>query len=205
MLDLWGFESVPVAAPLFSATARVAVLGSRSWPSSGPAAALIRSFVASLPRGSVVLSGGQRGADALASSCAFHAGLSVVSFPAPWFVGVSAGPRRSAALLRSLCPVGCSCAACAPVVCSMPARAWLSRGVCLPWACVPIMLALPARPCLGLRGFFSARPQFAGFCCCGHHRPHGWRSVLVVFACWRVGTLLAPPPTPGPLRRVRLV
>lgn len=157
MLDWWGFESAPGAAPVFSAPARVAVLGSRSWPSSGPAAALIRSFVSSLLRGSVVLSGGQRGADALASSCAFHSGLSVVSFPAPFsLVGVSAGPRRSATLLRSVGSVGCGCTACAPVVCSVPSAAWLSlRGgaafvcpgpVCP--LCAPVLPVLPVAACV---------------------------------------------------------
>lgn len=126
-LSLWGSSPASVAAPSFSAPVRVCVFGSRSWPLSGPAAVLVRSFVASLPAGSVVLSGGAQGADALASSAAFRAGLSVVVFPAPWCVGSSAGPRRSAAVLRSVGPVGA--AGCAPVVCSVPASSWLSlRG-----------------------------------------------------------------------------
>jgi len=135
MLDLWGSEVAPLAAPSFSSPVRVAVFGSRSWPLSGPAAALVSSFVSSLPAGSVVLSGGQRGADALASSCAFRAGLSVVSFPAPFSAaGPSGGPRRSAAALRSVGPVGFP--GCAPVVCSVPPRAWLSlRASSGPFVC----------------------------------------------------------------------
>lgn len=136
MINLWGEEDA-VVAPSFAAPVRVAVFGSRSWALSGEPAELVRSFVSSLPRGSVVLSGGAAGADALASSCAFRAGLSVVVWPAPFaLVGPSGGPRRSAALLRSLGPVGCACPACAPVVCSVPARAWLSlRAGSAPFAC----------------------------------------------------------------------
>ena len=122
MLDLWGSDT-SVVAPVFSGPVRVCVFGSRGWlPGSAPAA-LVASFVASLPAGSVVVSGGCRGVDALASSAAFRCGLSVVSFPAPWSVGLSAGPRRSAACLCSVGPVGF--AGCAPVVCSVPASVWL--------------------------------------------------------------------------------
>lgn len=124
-LDLWGSSVGAVAAPSFSSPARVAVFGARSWPLSGPAAALVRSFVAGLPCGSVVLSGGAEGADALASSAAFRAGLSVVVWPAPFsLVGASAGPRRSAAALRSVGPIGF--AGCAPVVASVLPGSWLS-------------------------------------------------------------------------------
>lgn len=165
-IDLWGFDAAPVAAPLFAAPARVAVLGSRSWPLSGDTAGPVRSFVSGLPRGSVVLSGGQRGADALASSCAFRAGLSVVSFPAPWSVGPSAGPRRSAALLRSVGSAGC-CAACAPVVCSVPARSWLSLrtgssfacpGPVPCAACAPVVPLLPVAACVVFSGLGPSSP-----------------------------------------------
>lgn len=168
MLDLWGSDvPAPGAPPLFSKPARVAVFGSRAWPLSGPAAALLLSFVASLPAGSVVLSGGQRGADALASSAAFRAGLSVVSFPAPFAaVGASAGPRRSAVALRSLGPVGCGCAACAPVVASVPASAWLGlRGgaafvcpgpVCP--LCVPAVPAVPVSACVVFSALGAGSP-----------------------------------------------
>lgn len=168
--DLWGcpvvsvspgasrFASPVACPPVFSSAARVAVVGSRSWPLSGPQAALVRSFVSGLPRGSVVLSGGAAGADALASSAALRAGLSVVSFPAPWsLVSSSAGPRRSAALLRSVGSVGCACSACAPVVCSVPPRSWLSlRGgavfscpgpVACP-LCLPVVPVVPVAACV---------------------------------------------------------
>lgn len=140
-LSLWG-SPAPVVAPVFSSPVRVAVLGSRSFA----APALVSSFVASLPRGSVVLSGGcPSGADAVARSSASASGLSFVGFPAPFgAVGPSAGPRRSAALLRSLGPVGCPL--CAPVAVPVAPSSWLSLRA----GSAPLVVGGPSCPaCAG--------------------------------------------------------
>lgn len=119
MINIWGEEEGVVSPPSFSVPVRVAVLGARSWA----APELVSSFVSGLPRGSVVLSGDASGVDAFAVRAALVTGLSVAVWPAPWALGLSAGPRRSAALLRSVGPVG---APASPVVrASVVSSSWL--------------------------------------------------------------------------------
>lgn len=84
------------AAPAGSAV-RVGVVGSRSFSSL----ALVRSFVAALPAGVVVVSGGAGGVDRVAASAAAARGLEVSVFPAAWSLGRAAGVVRNAPLVRS--------------------------------------------------------------------------------------------------------
>ncbi len=73
-------------------TTRVAIVGSRSYPRPD----LVEAFVADLPDGSVVVSGGARGADTFAEEAAKAAGLETLIFHADWEnLGRKAGPLRN--------------------------------------------------------------------------------------------------------------
>lgn len=72
--------------------ARVAIVGSRDYPDLDA----VRRFVASLPDGTVVVSGGARGVDRTAENAALARGLSVESYPADWQAhGKAAGYLRN--------------------------------------------------------------------------------------------------------------
>jgi hypothetical protein len=74
----------------------VLVCGSREWRRVEP----IRERLRALPRGTVVLHGGARGADRIAGVIAAGLGFEVREYPADWKrLGRSAGVRRSAAML----------------------------------------------------------------------------------------------------------
>ncbi len=69
------------------AGSRVGVVGSRSFPSLG----LVREFVAALPGGLVVVSGGAAGVDSVAAAAARSRGLSVSVLPGDWGVSARGG------------------------------------------------------------------------------------------------------------------
>jgi DNA recombination-mediator protein A len=76
----------------------VAVVGSRDFS----ALELVRSFVASLPAGVVIVSGGARGVDQCAEQSARARGLTVVSLPFASQFGRAGGPIRNKQLVASL-------------------------------------------------------------------------------------------------------
>lgn len=77
---------------------RVGIVGSRDYP----APRLVRSFVAGLPAGSVVVSGGYGAVDVAAASMGRRLGLIVDEFMADWLrFGRAAGPIRNRELVRS--------------------------------------------------------------------------------------------------------
>ena len=79
----------------------VLVCGSRSW--RDPHA--IADRLAKLPRGTTIVHGGARGADALAGTVANSLGLEVLEIPADWKrYGRSAGYRRNVAMLDDYRP-----------------------------------------------------------------------------------------------------
>lgn len=88
-------SAVAAAAP--GSAVRVGVVGSRSFASL----ALVRAFVAALPAGVVVVSGGAGGVDRVAASAAAARGLEVSVFPAAWALGRGAGVVRNTPLVRS--------------------------------------------------------------------------------------------------------
>ena len=90
-------SSALAACAALPAGARVFVAGSRSFP----ALSLVSSFVAGLPSGVVVVSGGAAGPDAVAVSSARSRGLAVSVLAADWSRGRSAGVARSASLVSS--------------------------------------------------------------------------------------------------------
>lgn len=59
---------------------KIAIVGSRDFPDMG----LVREYVASLPKGTVVISGAARGVDRVAAEAARRRGLEVVEYPADW-------------------------------------------------------------------------------------------------------------------------
>jgi hypothetical protein len=72
--------------------ARVAIVGSRNFRDLK----WVRSFVRSLPAGTVVVSGGARGVDRVAATEAIKCGLCVDEYPAEWDrLGKSAGFARN--------------------------------------------------------------------------------------------------------------
>jgi len=84
--------------PSLSAGSRVAVVGSRSFPSPS----LVEAFISSLPPGVVVVSGGARGADSFAAAAAAAACLACEVFAADWRrYGRGAGCVRNAALVSA--------------------------------------------------------------------------------------------------------
>src|SRR5262249_41900095 len=77
---------------------RIAIVGSRAYPRLD----LVEAFVASLPPGTVVLSGGARGVDTVAEIAARERRLEVVVFHADWArLGRKAGPTRNAEIVAS--------------------------------------------------------------------------------------------------------
>jgi hypothetical protein len=81
---------------------RVAVVGSRNFPSPG----LVSQFVSGLPAGVVVVSGAGGAVDLAAAAAGRACGLQVVEFPAQWAVyGRAAGPVRN----QQLVAAGLSC------------------------------------------------------------------------------------------------
>lgn len=62
---------------------RIAIVGSRHWPNYALAENAVRRFVASLPLGTVVISGAASGVDSWAASEAIYHGLQVVEIPVP--------------------------------------------------------------------------------------------------------------------------
>lgn len=72
--------------------------GSREWSDPGP----VRAEIARLEGGDIVVHGDQRGADLTADTEARRAGLSVISRPASWDLGPSAGPIRNEEMLKLL-------------------------------------------------------------------------------------------------------
>lgn len=76
---------------------RIAIVGSRSFASPD----VVRRYVASLPAGAVVVSGGARGVDSIAEEAARARGLAVQVFPADWDgLGPKAGPIRNAKIVK---------------------------------------------------------------------------------------------------------
>lgn len=78
--------------------ARVGIVGSRDFRRSG----LVRSFVAGLPPGCVVVSGASGAVDLAAAAAAREFGLGLQEFPADWErFGRAAGPLRNQELVSS--------------------------------------------------------------------------------------------------------
>lgn len=59
---------------------KIAIVGSRNWP----VPEMIQSYIQTLPKDTVVVSGHAGGADRMAESFAREAGLQVISIPADW-------------------------------------------------------------------------------------------------------------------------
>jgi hypothetical protein len=77
---------------------RVAVVGSRDYPDWRQ----VREYVESLPAGTVVVSGGARGVDAIAEKAARLAGLAVDVYPADWQTyGMAAGMIRNRQIVKN--------------------------------------------------------------------------------------------------------
>lgn len=71
---------------------RVAIVGSREYGTPEN----VRSYVASLPAGTLIVSGGARGVDTIAAEAALSRGLPLRVIPADWtHYGKSAGYRRN--------------------------------------------------------------------------------------------------------------
>lgn len=71
---------------------KVLVCGSRDWAAEAP----IRERLSKLPKDTIILEGGARGADTLARHAAEFLGLKVMEFPADWDQhGRAAGPLRN--------------------------------------------------------------------------------------------------------------
>jgi hypothetical protein len=81
-----------------SARARIAVIGSRKFPS----AHAVKAFVAALPDASLVVSGGAAGVDTWAEQAARDRGLKTLVFHANWEdLGRKAGPIRNAEVIAN--------------------------------------------------------------------------------------------------------
>ncbi len=75
---------------------RVLVCGSRDWRDR----AKIKERLLKLPENTVIIEGGQRGADLLARGVAEEIGLDLIELPANWTrYGKPAGPRRNRRML----------------------------------------------------------------------------------------------------------
>lgn len=71
---------------------KVLVCGDRNWINEAP----IRERLSKLPKDTIILEGGARGADTLARHAAEFLGLKVIEFPADWDkYGRAAGPIRN--------------------------------------------------------------------------------------------------------------
>lgn len=76
---------------------RVAIVGSRDFHDLDA----VRAYVAALPAGATVISGGARGVDSTAEQAARARGLKVETYPADWDEhGKSAGMIRNATIAR---------------------------------------------------------------------------------------------------------
>lgn len=76
--------------------AKVLICGSRDWTDRG----LIHDWIARLPKGTIVIHGGAKGADRIAGEEAEAFGLEVRVYPANWTLhGDGAGPKRNAQML----------------------------------------------------------------------------------------------------------
>lgn len=76
----------------------VAIVGSRTYPDLD----LVREYVAELPEGTVVISGGARGVDSVAEQAARKRGLeTLVVYPDWKTYGKSAGMRRNITIVDS--------------------------------------------------------------------------------------------------------
>jgi hypothetical protein len=81
-----------------SARARIAVIGSRKFPS----AHAVKAFVAALSHDSIVVSGGAAGVDTWAEEAARDRGLQTLVFHANWDgFGRKAGPIRNAEIIAN--------------------------------------------------------------------------------------------------------
>lgn len=75
---------------------RIAIVGSRAYPRPS----VVETFVAGLPAGAVVVSGGAPGVDSIAEHAARQRGLKVMVFRADWErLGRKAGPLRNAEIV----------------------------------------------------------------------------------------------------------
>jgi len=75
---------------------KVLVCGDRNWTDEAP----IRERLSKLPKDTIILEGGARGADTLARHAAEYLGLKVIEFPADWKKhGRAAGPIRNREML----------------------------------------------------------------------------------------------------------
>lgn len=76
---------------------RVMVCGDRNWTDRQT----ILNRLAKLPKDTIIIEGGARGADILALSCAKELGLDVAHYPAKWrLYGKAAGPIRNELMLE---------------------------------------------------------------------------------------------------------
>ena len=77
---------------------RIAIVGSRAYSRLD----LVEAFVAALPVGTIVVSGGARGVDTVAEIVARDRGLEVIVFQADWDrLGRKAGPIRNAQIVAN--------------------------------------------------------------------------------------------------------
>ena len=75
---------------------RIAIVGSRQFQAMD----LIHAFVATLPEGSTIVSGGAPGVDSAAEQAAVTRGLKTLIFPADWDgLGRKAGPIRNSQIV----------------------------------------------------------------------------------------------------------
>ncbi len=80
---------------------RVLVCGSRHWTDR----ATVKEWLAKLPRRSVIIHGGCRGADVIAGEVAVELGFGVAVFPADWKLhGKAAGPIRNEQMIVDAVP-----------------------------------------------------------------------------------------------------
>jgi len=81
---------------------RVLVCGDRDW-NDATEGYIIKSFIESLPKGTILIEGEARGADKTSRECAEKCGFSdeqILKFPAKWeCYGKSAGPMRNGEML----------------------------------------------------------------------------------------------------------
>ncbi len=88
-------------APVAGGAVRVLVCGSRHWTDHD----IIKAWLSKLPKGSTVIHGGCRGADAIAGDVAAELGFGVAVFPADWKLhGKSAGPIRNEQMIVEAVP-----------------------------------------------------------------------------------------------------
>jgi len=77
---------------------RVIICGSRDWDDYTK----IREYVETLPKDTIIIEGGARGADKLARNAAIQCGLKYETYNANWDrYGRSAGPKRNQEMLDS--------------------------------------------------------------------------------------------------------